>query len=128
MLVGKWPGGHVSKQLCRPPAPPQTAAPVIIFRTIIEKDVIKCESKDTNSQNQKSQQNQKVFTDCKSIRSDSQIRKFRSKCLRNHTFTKQARFTCFSNLISRPPERSQTTDHILSGDTRPAHSFQLDVL
>ena len=21
MLVGKWPGGHVSKQLCRPPAP-----------------------------------------------------------------------------------------------------------
>ena len=25
----------MSKQLCRPPAPPQTAAPVIIFRTII---------------------------------------------------------------------------------------------
>ena len=35
MLVGKWPGGHVLKQLCRPPAPPQTAAPVIIVGTIV---------------------------------------------------------------------------------------------
>ena len=26
----------MSKQLCRPPAPPQTAAPVIIFRTIVD--------------------------------------------------------------------------------------------
>ena len=26
----------MSKQLCRPPAPPQTAAPVIIFRTIVQ--------------------------------------------------------------------------------------------
>ena len=41
MFVGKRPVGHVSKQLCRPPAPPQTAAPVIIFRTIIRRMSIK---------------------------------------------------------------------------------------
>ena len=40
MLVGKWPAGHVSKQLCRPPAPPQTAAPVIIAGTIVRASVL----------------------------------------------------------------------------------------
>ena len=40
----------MSKQLCRPPAPPQTAAPVIIFRTIgVIRGVLEIDTENTEN-------------------------------------------------------------------------------